>query len=558
MDEEDQGLAPPAGWFGERYEIIKPLRQGAMGQVFLAKQTDLGRRVVLKALPAEFGADAKLSQRFRLEMKVMSVLEHPNTVRLYDFGTTTTGEYYIAMEYIDGVDVQTEVAESGRMHPSRIVRLGLQVARALHAAHAEGVIHRDLKPENIMIRDLYGEKDVAKVLDFGIAKYEPGGEAATDEGLATEGRRPRLTQRGMVVGTPQYVSPEQAVADPIDARSDIYSLGCVLYFAACGQPPFDHENIMTVLYHHIHTVPPSPASLVGLPQALSDVIMMCLAKEPEDRVQTAAEVAQALLKARQSFGSTTPVGGVNTLPSAAPVAEAAGVASGYAQTAVLGIEAVIPLSKQDLARERRTNPSDETVVTGGPGPGYDVAFGEPDSAAQEAVRQDRLQSRAAASRHPLARPTLLRADVSARRGKSKVGMIVGLVFGVVAIAAVAMVMTSKVGTEADGPAGQQSVPAPLQPVVERCNQGQSVACLDAAKAFRLGAGVKSDLEAAAMYATAAVQDFTSRCESGGAYFCFALGNLYSADAAVPLDLTRASEFYGRACKLGYEDACALK
>jgi len=560
MTDEPMAFEPPQDWFGSRYEIIRPLKQGAMGRVYLARQTDIDRRVVVKALPTQFSMDEKLSERFKIEMKVMSVLEHPNTIRLYDFGTTSTGEFFIVMEFVDGVDVQTEVVDNGRMHPNRVIRLGLQVARALHAAHSEGVIHRDLKPENIMIRDLYGEKDVVKVLDFGIAKYEPKGESSSG---ADSGRKPRLTTKGMVVGTPQYISPEQATAEPLDRRTDIYSLGCVLYFAAVGTAPFDDSNIMAVLYAHINTTPPSPAEVAGVPHQLSELIMRCMEKVPQKRYQTAAEVAQALLAVDLAAGKTP--ARVPTPKPAGPPAAAHGEAPTVGVAAAAPAPTPTPVSAapgvgagqaglSNLQKDLRPDGAVSSYAVGVEGMGGESSRVRPDGAvARSSPMHPRHGNAGLSSKRPAFQTAPKKSNTAL------VAIVALLLLAGGGVAAYFLVFADAEGTGGSGAAPNKKLPQAVQPLAERCEAGNSAACLDAARLYRFGEkGVPVDDVAAKRFYDVAVKDFKKKCKGGAAYFCYSLGNMYSEDGAVPLDLTKSSAYYKKACDMGYEDACALK
>ncbi|HEX6241706.1 MAG TPA: serine/threonine-protein kinase, partial [Polyangiales bacterium] len=205
-----------------RFDVIEKLGEGAMGQVYRARQVAVGRMVALKLIHVDAVRSTETAARFQREMKLTARIEHANTVRVYDFGTWQ-GQLYLAMELLRGKTLRDELATAGRFPLARIVHIARQVLRALAAAHSEGIVHRDLKPENIMLLDQYGERDLVKVLDFGIAKS------------FDEPEEVRMTGAGAIIGTPAYMSPEQAMGQRVDPRSDLYSLGIMLFEMASGR-----------------------------------------------------------------------------------------------------------------------------------------------------------------------------------------------------------------------------------------------------------------------------------------------------------------------------------
>src|SRR5215470_6778672 len=264
-----------------RYEIVGKLGQGGMGAVYAARQVAMDRIVALKIIRADIVRSPEAAGRFSREMKLTARIEHPNTIRIYDHGEID-GQLYLTMELVRGKSLADVVAESGRLPLDRIVRIGTQVARALQAAHAEGVVHRDLKPENVMLIEQYGEHDVVKVLDFGVAK-----SLADDQ--------PRVTSEGSVVGTPVYISPEQAMGRPVDPRSDLYSLGVMLYELAAGRVPFTAPTLTALLIAHA-TEPPVPLiqAAPDVHPGLSALVDELLRKEPAARPQSARDVEMRL------------------------------------------------------------------------------------------------------------------------------------------------------------------------------------------------------------------------------------------------------------------------
>jgi serine/threonine-protein kinase len=245
-----------------------------MGMVHMARDTVLDRNVALKELHAVFGADEHLLQRFRQEAKILAQLTHPGIVQAYDF-LELEGRFWIVMEYVEGGELTTRLSQGPVPFPE-VTRIGASLAKALAFAHEKGVIHRDFKPSNVLITS----SGDPKITDFGIARL-----AQTTS----------LTQAGTVLGSPHYMSPEQAEGTNADERSDIYSLGVVLYESLRGKPPFDGDTIAAVLAQHIAKEPsPLTGSVPEIPEAFDRFIMKMLAKDPGKRVQSMKEVADFL------------------------------------------------------------------------------------------------------------------------------------------------------------------------------------------------------------------------------------------------------------------------
>jgi Flp pilus assembly protein TadD/predicted Ser/Thr protein kinase len=260
-----------------RYEIVGLLGEGGMGAVYQARQVAVDRLVALKLIVPEMVKSPAAAVRFHREMKLTAKIEHPNTIRVYDFGETE-GQLFLAMELLRGRTLTQVLADVGRLELARIVRIASQVTRALQAAHSEGVVHRDLKPDNIMLLEQYGEHDVVKVLDFGIAK-------SLDEQEAD------MTAAGAVIGTPAYMSAEQAMGEPVDQRSDLYSLGIILYEMASGRVPFTASALTALLVAHATETPPPLAQVArGVHPGLAALVEELLRKDPATRPQTAKEV----------------------------------------------------------------------------------------------------------------------------------------------------------------------------------------------------------------------------------------------------------------------------
>jgi serine/threonine-protein kinase len=275
-----------------RYYVEKKLGEGGMGAVYAAQHITLEKRVALKVLHGEFTRKPDLVERFLLEAKSASKIRHENVIDISDFGQTPEGAVFFAMEFLEGRDLHDVLARAkitGEPIPwSRNRDIFLQICAALSAAHSKGIVHRDLKPENIYLVEWAGQQDFVKLLDFGIAKMT---EVDSEEGR-------KLTRTGMLFGTPEYMSPEQARGDKADHRVDIYAMGCILYQLIVGEVPFKSDNFMGILSQHLTEEPPpvTPEQLsrVGAPPALASVVMKALAKEREDRFQTIDEMADAV------------------------------------------------------------------------------------------------------------------------------------------------------------------------------------------------------------------------------------------------------------------------
>ncbi|MBE7454256.1 MAG: serine/threonine protein kinase [Kofleriaceae bacterium] len=274
-----------------RYLVQKKLGEGGMGAVYLAQHTVLEKAVALKVLHGEFARKPDLVERFMQEAKAASRIRHENVIDISDFGATGDGMVFFAMELLNGHDLHEEIARARlaktRLPWERSRRIFLQICAALSAAHAQGIVHRDLKPENIYLVEWLGHKDFVKLLDFGIAKLTE----------VSEGDR-KLTRTGMLFGTPEYMSPEQARGENVDHRVDVYAMGCILYQLCTGRVPFEAENFMGILSLHL-TEPPPPIGApllqgIGAPPELEGVIMKALAKSRDERWQTVDELANAI------------------------------------------------------------------------------------------------------------------------------------------------------------------------------------------------------------------------------------------------------------------------
>jgi serine/threonine protein kinase len=278
------------------YRLEEPLGKGGMGEVFRATHQMLARPAAVKLIRPEIlgssspGAAKVLVQRFRREAEAAASLRSPHTISLYDFGVANDGTFFFVMELLDGLDLETLVERFGPVPPERCVHLLRQVCNSLQEAHSRGLIHRDIKPSNIFTCRLGLEVDFVKVLDFGLVK-------AVDEG---EREATLLTAPDSTTGTPAYIAPEMVRGDGVvDHRVDLYTLGCVAYWLLTGRLVFQAPNAIQLMYQHANAdpVPPSQLSEFEIPPELDAVILACLAKLPEDRPQSAAELSTRLMQA---------------------------------------------------------------------------------------------------------------------------------------------------------------------------------------------------------------------------------------------------------------------
>ena len=279
------------------YTIVDRLGEGGMGVVYAAEHALLGRRAAIKVLLPDLSRRAEVVERFFNEARAMTSIGDAGVVQVFDFGHAPDGCAYIVMELLDGESLDDRLRRTGPL-PARIaLRIARQIATSLAAAHARGIIHRDLKPENIfLVRDaeaMDGERP--KILDFGIAK------------LSEDNNRSK-TRTGTFLGTPLYMSPEQCRgAGEVDARSDVYALGCVLFHLVAGRPPFDGAGVGEIVASHLREPAPAPSQVLpGVPASVDAVVARCLAKSPDERFASMSELAQALaaVQARLSAGLT--------------------------------------------------------------------------------------------------------------------------------------------------------------------------------------------------------------------------------------------------------------
>ncbi|RJO63089.1 MAG: serine/threonine protein kinase, partial [Myxococcales bacterium] len=271
---------------GGKYLVLKHLGDGGMGRVYAAEHLTLNKKVAVKILHKSLLRNETQVKRFQREAWSASRLDHPNSISIIDFGATDDGSHFIIMEYLEGRDLTTVIAEDFPLKPERIVHIMAQVLSVLYDAHQKKIIHRDLKPDNIMLISRAGEPDFAKVLDFGIAKLQE-----------RDPSQPALTMQGIICGTPEYMSPEQAMGRELDARTDIYSAGCILYQMLTGQVPFDANNYQAILGMHIREEPARPSSLrpdLGIHPKLEEIALIAMQKQRDMRFTTALAMKHAL------------------------------------------------------------------------------------------------------------------------------------------------------------------------------------------------------------------------------------------------------------------------
>lgn len=288
----------PGDLIAGKYEVVENLASGGMGSVYKALHRELGKYVAIKVLLVEKVVNDSVYRRFEREAKAAGSLSHPNIVAVYDYGLLSNRPF-IVMELLNGVTLDDMLADNGTLDNPQFFSIFTQVFDALSHAHAHGLIHRDLKPSNIMLVKDGKDRQFVKIIDFGIAKFSNRKPETTP-----------ITKPGQVFGSPLYMSPEQCVGEKLDQRSDIYSLGCVMYEALCGQPPFIGDSLLSTIYKHVNESPPPLEGQLGgrnIITGLDKVILKMLQKSPELRYQSAEEVLAILEMMRKEDALRQPI-----------------------------------------------------------------------------------------------------------------------------------------------------------------------------------------------------------------------------------------------------------
>jgi serine/threonine-protein kinase len=277
----------------DKYELLARLGEGGMGAVYRAQRVHIGDEVALKVLLRKFVADAGLVERFRREARAAAALRHPNVVVIYDYGEAGDEDApaYIVMELVEGESLRHLLQREGRLAPERAIALMRDICAGVGAAHRRQIFHRDLKPDNVIVlpADDDRERETVKVVDFGLAKLRDASGA------------PTLTETGALMGTPLYMSPEQCRGEKLDPRSDVYSLGAMLYEMIAGRPPFTAPSLMGVLAKHITEAPPPLPADVQVPPVFTSLILRTLAKDPHARPADATELSRELRTAEEGI-----------------------------------------------------------------------------------------------------------------------------------------------------------------------------------------------------------------------------------------------------------------
>src|SRR5882672_5628774 len=323
----------------ERYEILELLGQGGMGAVYKARDTELGRLVALKLIRADLASNPEILRRFKQELILAREVTHRNVIRIFDLGQAK-GFKFITMEFVEGRDLRAALRERGKLPPEETVRIIAQVCRALESAHAAGVVHRDLKPQNIML----DAKDRVYVMDFGIAHSLEA---------------PGMTQTGALIGTPEYMSPEQAKGIKVDARSDLFALGIIFYEMLTGISPYKADTALATLLKRTQERPPPPAEVdPAIPKAISDVVMKCLEIDRDVRFSTAREILEDL--GQESPTSVRTV--APTLPPLIPAPQVEKISPFVRyRTWIAGAAAVVLFSTLGIVFRGKISPAKQTA-----------------------------------------------------------------------------------------------------------------------------------------------------------------------------------------------------
>jgi serine/threonine-protein kinase len=280
----------------DRYRIERLLGEGGMGAVYQAEHTHMRKRMAIKVLHPEMTRLPEVVARFEREAMAAAHIDHPNVVTATDFGKLEDGSFFLALEFVEGKSLR-EVIAQGPLELGRALHVARQIASALQRAHVLKIVHRDLKPENVMLVDRDGDADFVKVLDFGIAKVQIGELTAGEVSQAAGPGQPVLTQAGMVYGTPEYMAPEQALGQPVDARADLYALGIIMYEMLVGERPFNAESKVALLGMQVTAPVPRMAEknpAANVPPEVEALVARCLAKEATERLSDAKELIEGI------------------------------------------------------------------------------------------------------------------------------------------------------------------------------------------------------------------------------------------------------------------------
>lgn len=352
----------PAGTvIGGRYQVEQVIGIGGFGAVYRCTQLNMQQTVAVKVLRNEHLTSLEHVKRFTREAQSVSRLKHPNTIHIFDFGSHSDGALYVAMEFLEGETLAHRLDQFGKIHWETMALIATQVCHSLTEAHAIGLVHRDLKPENIMLIPVAGDPNFVKVLDFGIAKMQKDparpGEAS-------------LTEAGMIMGTPTYMAPEQAKGEEVDARSDVYALGVLMYEALTGHAPFQDETAMKVLVAHIKDPVPPFAKYAApgeVPVEIEHVVMQCLEKDPGKRpastVQLVDRLVAAARRARESAAALTQVGDLPTTQNEA-LTTTAMAAMGSRRASSTDVPAAEHEDSAAVARQTLANPGETRPAAG--------------------------------------------------------------------------------------------------------------------------------------------------------------------------------------------------
>jgi serine/threonine protein kinase len=292
------------------YRILNKIGTGGMGAVYLAEHPLIGKRVALKVIHRELASNREVVQRFFQEAKAVNKIGNEHIVEIHDFGITPEGDHFYIMEFLEGRTLASIIHHERALAIMRALHVGAQIASALAAAHAAGIIHRDLKPDNVMLTTRLGDSDFVKLLDFGLAKMFAGGQSAVK------------TAAGVLLGTPQYMSPESCESRPnVDHRTDIYALGILLFQMLTGVLPFDGETMGEVLVKQVTQLPPPLRAInANIPSSVEQIVLRCLAKQPDARFPTMLALREALLEPDRYLTQSPPMAPTRSMaPGEAPV-----------------------------------------------------------------------------------------------------------------------------------------------------------------------------------------------------------------------------------------------